>query len=117
MGATPRNWRPEMEHEIFAAIQAGDTAKVKELIAKKKDVAHARNQAGVSALMQARYHNNMEMVALLQGPAAELDIFEASALGDVTRVRALLTDDLRLAKAQSGDGFTPLHLACFFGQA
>ena len=48
-----------MGQDIFAAITAGDTGKVKELMAQNANVAHVRNQAGVSALMQARYENQI----------------------------------------------------------
>jgi len=105
-----------MKQDIFSAINAGDTDRVKELIAQHPDVAHARSQAGVSALMQARYENRMEIVALLRAAAGDLDVFEAAALGDAARLRALLAKNHDLVKGQSSDGFTPLHLACFFGQ-
>ena len=104
-----------MEQDIFAAITADDPGKVKELVAQHPDVAHARNQAGVSALMQARYENKLDLVELLR-QAGNFDVFEAAALGDVSRLRALLASDPNLMKAQSSDGFTPLHLACFFSQ-
>jgi ankyrin repeat protein len=105
-----------MEQDIFSAITAGDSGKVKELIAQQSDVAHVRNQAGVSALMQARYENRMEFVELLRKAAGEIDVFEAAALGDLARLRTLVKGDPNLVKAQSSDGFTPLHLACFFSQ-
>lgn len=105
-----------MEHDIFSAITAGDTGKVKELITQHANVAHARNPAGVSALMQARYENKLEIVALLRKAAGELDVFEASTLGDMARLRTLVASDPRLVKTPSSDGFTPLHLSCFFGQ-
>ena len=105
-----------MEQDIFSAISSGDVGNVKQLIAQHRDVAHTRNQAGVSALMQARYENKMEIVELLRHAGGELDVFEAAALGDVSRLRMLLAGDPPLVKKQSSDGFTPLHLACFFCQ-
>ena len=105
-----------MEQDIFAAISAEDKDRVRELVAQHPDVAHARNQAGVSALMQACYENKLGVVALLRNSSAELDVFEAAALGDNALLQALLVKDRALVKAQSSDGFTPLHLACFFGQ-
>lgn len=105
-----------MQPDIFSAITADDKDKVRELIARHPDIAHTRNPAGVSALMQARYENKLEMVALLRSAAGDLDVFEAAALGDNPRLGALLAKDRTLVKAQSSDGFTPLHLACFFGQ-
>jgi len=105
-----------MSHDIFAAISGGDKDEVTRLVAADPQVGHARNQAGVSALMQARYEDKLEMVALLRKPVGDLDVFEAAALGDVPRIHALLKADRDLIKARSSDGFTPLHLACFFGQ-
>ena len=84
-----------VEQDIFAAISADDKDRVRELIAQHPDVAHARNPAGVSALMQARYENKLEMVALLRDSAGELDVFEAAALGDNARLQALLSEGPR----------------------
>ena len=105
-----------MEQDIFAAITANDKERVAQLVAANAAVAHARNAGGISALMQARYENRLEIVDLLRPAAGELDIFESAVLGDVARLNKLLTNDGELAKARSSDGFTALHLACFFGQ-
>ncbi len=102
--------------EIFAAITANDKDRVPQLIATDPSVAHARNPAGISALMQARYENRMEIVDLLRRVAGDLDIFESSALSDAAQLNKLLANDADLVKARGADGFTPLHLACFFGQ-
>jgi uncharacterized protein len=105
-----------MSNDIFAAISADDKTQVAKLIAAGTNLAHTRNQAGVSALLQARYENKLEIVDMLRKAAGDLDVFEAAALGDVARLRGLLATDHGLVKARSSDGFTPLHLACFFGQ-
>jgi ankyrin repeat protein len=44
---------------------------------------------------------------------AQLDVFDAAALGRVERLRELLDADSELVHELSDDGFTPLHLACF----
>jgi uncharacterized protein len=105
-----------MAQDIFSAITANDKERVAQLIAAEPRTPHARNAGGISALMQARYENRAEIVELLRPAAGELDIFEAAALGDVARLNKLLTNDREVVKARSADGFTPLHLACFFGQ-
>ena len=64
------------------------------------------------------------MLALYRGETAEAErllpdepnVFEAAAFGRVDRLRELLDRDPELARAWSGDGFTALHLAAFFGQ-
>jgi len=45
----------------------------------------------------------------------DLDLFEASALGDCGRIERLLQQDAVLVHQTSGDGWTPLHLAAGFG--
>src|SRR5439155_23271068 len=42
---------------------------------------------------------------------AEVDIFSAACLADLTRVRELLQRDPELATARGPDGATPLHFA------
>lgn len=105
-----------MQQDVFAAITANDKDRVKQLLAADPSVARARNAGGISALMQARYENRIEIVELLRQAAGELDVFESATLGDVSRLKKLLAEDNGLVGARSSDGFTPLHLACFFGQ-
>lgn len=105
-----------MNPDIFAAITADDKSGVAKLLAADPSAARDRNSAGISALMQARYENRLEIVELLRQTVGELDIFESAALGDAVRLNGLLAADAELVKARSSDGFTPLHLACFFGQ-
>jgi ankyrin repeat protein len=105
-----------MSDDIFAAISANDKPTVAALLDREPGLAHARNQAGVSALMQAVYENRPEIVDLLRGAAGDLDIHEAAALGDVARLQIVLAQDATQASSRSNDGFTPLHLACLFRQ-
>src|SRR5450755_2500966 len=105
-----------MAQELFDAIRENDKDRVGQLIAANPALARARNEAGISALMQARYGFRPEIVALLRNAVGDLDVFEAATLGDVPRLHALLANDPGLAKSFSGDGFTALQLAAFFGQ-
>jgi ankyrin repeat protein len=65
--------------------------------------------------MQALYQGKTEEARTIAAARADLDVFEAAAIGDVDRLGALLDDDPPLAKQWSEDGFTPLHFAAFFG--
>jgi uncharacterized protein len=67
-----------------------------------------------SEIRQALYRRDHGAAARLAA-GRELDIFDAAALGDADRVRALLDKDSALAQAWSDDGFTALHLAAFLG--
>src|SRR5512133_2806200 len=68
----------------------------------------------MSDVLQAIYRGDTgEAERLAAG--RELDVFEASALGRMERLRELLDEDPSLANAWAGDGFQPLGLASFFG--
>lgn len=102
--------------QLFAAIQSGDREKVRTLLVADLSLAASRNQQGISPLMLALYMRRPELAELIQAVKNELDVFEAAALGKSERLAALLKKDYAHANAYSADGFTPLHLACFFGQ-
>lgn len=105
-----------MPQEFFAAIHDNDISRVEQMLAADPALVRARNQNGVSALMQARYEGRHELVTLLRTKAGELDVFEAAMLGDGPRLQTLLQVNPESANVFSSDGFTPLHLATFFGQ-
>ena len=105
-----------MSDELFSAIHNGDLEAVSELIEREPEMARARNQNGVSALMQAVYEGKSEIVARLRSRVGDLDLYEAAAVGDVARLHTLLVKDGGQVNSRSRDGFSPLHLACFFRQ-
>jgi uncharacterized protein len=94
---------------IFELIAAGDAAGIRELLARDPGQAAAHDDEGVSALLRARYRWDDELVEAVRAASPPLDGFDAAAFGALDR----LADP----HAWSGDGFTPLHLAAFFGQA
>lgn len=105
---------PTTEDEFLAAVTSGDVSKVRAQLARRPDLAMLR-RGGTSAVLIARYHGKLEVAAILKSHRADVDIFEAAAMGDADRVRALLDRDPDLANAFAEDGFGPLGLAAFFG--
>ena len=81
----------------------------------------ARSRTGDSAILTAVYHRQKEIVNLLVGRGATLTLFEACAAGEEERVERLLQQsasgalDAPAIDGYSTDGWTPLHLAAFFG--
>ncbi len=73
----------------------------------------ARSRTGDSAILTAVYHRQKEIVNLLVARGATLSIFEACAAGEVERVERLV--NAGTINDYSPDGWTPLHLAAFFG--
>lgn len=103
------------KQEVIAAIQAGDAEQLKSLLAQDRTLASARDASGVSAMMHSLYLHRKDMVDLLRAANLEFDIFEASSMGRSDLVAELIESNPRLANARSGDGFTALHFAAFFG--
>jgi ankyrin repeat protein len=101
--------------DVFRAIDAGDAGRLQELIEADASLAGARNESGLSAVISALYRGRMDLVEILLASGTELDVFEAASLGRTERVEAILESDPAKAHAWSADGFTPLHLASFFG--
>jgi ankyrin repeat protein len=100
---------------MFDAIDAGDEARLVELLATEPGLAGEHDDDGVSAALHARYRDNHDAVTQLLATGPALDIFDAAGLGRPDRVAELLAGDPGLAVAFAGDGFTALHLAAFFG--
>jgi ankyrin repeat protein len=65
--------------------------------------------------MRALYRANEPLASTIRERIPSLDVFEASIIGDVDRLRSLLDGEPSHATAYSADGFTPLHFAAFFG--
>ncbi|HUH14617.1 MAG TPA: ankyrin repeat domain-containing protein [Gaiellaceae bacterium] len=101
--------------ELFAAIAAGDEDAVRELLEARPDLAGKRNEDGLSPVLHALYNGRQELVERLLDANPALDAFDAAAVGRTRGLEELLTDP-ELARAWSPDGFTPLHLASYFGQ-
>lgn len=101
--------------ELFDLVAKGDTGALVTLLDRDSDLAGARNEQGDSLLLAAIYSGRGDVVAALLQRGVVPDLFEASALGRIDRVRTLLADDPALVRAHSHDGWTALHLAAFFG--
>lgn len=101
---------------LFAAIEAGDVARVRAMVSEDPSLASARDAEGVSALMRARYRLDRGMIEVLQSRVTEMDLFEAAAAGDLDRLTELLAYDPASIDGRSADGFTALHFAAFFGR-
>ena len=102
--------------DVFEAIKTRDINRLRDLIAAEPELAAARDQHGVSAVLVAQYHRQSIIAELLEKSGIELDVYEAAALGRVGRLESLLVEDAARAFAFASDGFTPLHLAAFFAQ-
>lgn len=99
---------------FFDAIKKGNPSDVSRLLDANPELLAAK-QSGASALLTAVYYRQTAVARILLDRGATPDVFEASAVGDVERLRALLSEDPARANEFAPDGFTPLGLASFFG--
>src|SRR5438034_1283268 len=106
--------------EFFDAIKAGELDKVKAMVSATPALVNARGDAG-SAVLVAVYHRHKEIVNLLVARGAELSLFDGCAAGELERVERFISQPPDIVageiNAHSSDGWTPLHLAAFFGHA
>ena len=103
--------------EFFAAIKAGSYSAVAQQLDARPSLAKARDENGLSAVLTAAYYQEPDIARLLVQRGAELDVFEACTVGELTRVKALVEQQPELINAYAPDGFQPLGLAAFFGHA
>jgi len=98
----------------FEAIKAGDFERVKTLVSAEPALVDAHDAAGQSAILSAVYNGRKEIANLIVARGARLTLFESCAAGEFDRVERLLASGAAV-NAFSDDGWTPLHLASFFG--
>lgn len=99
---------------FFDAINAGDLTLVARVITATPGLASERLSTGESPVMAAVYRGHQQIVAALFDAGAEVDVFNAAATGRVDDLRRLLADPAAV-RSFAYDGWTPLHLASFFG--
>ena len=104
-----------MSQHFINLIKQGATTEIADAVKADPSVATARDAQGVSALMWAIYTGQSVTRDFLVSGLEELDVFEASAVGDCGRIRGHLRQDAMLVHAVSPDGWPPLHLAAAFG--
>ena len=100
---------------LLTAIRSKDRDAIADLISKDPSLATARARGGESLVLYACYAGAPELADLL-GAGRPIDAWEAAALGHVPRLRACLENDDDSRVRRSSDGWTPLHLAAFFGR-
>jgi len=98
-------------------VKRGDLSGVRAAIAEEPALLEATNETGQSAFLLAKYYRQEDIAVYLLSLNPSLDIFNASVAGREPQVLEDIRRDRSLLEAHSSDGWTPLHLAAFFGHA
>lgn len=102
----------KLEHFITTADIAGLNA----LLTQDPSLATTVTSHKVSPLMLSCYYKKPEVTALLLKYLEEINLFEAAAAGKFDVVAHLVFTHPDAINIFADDGFTPLGLACYFGQ-
>lgn len=100
---------------LLTAIRLKDRDRITAMLAEDPSLVVSRATGGESLVLHACYLGAPELAELLH-PGRPIDACEAAALGNVLALRTCLENDDDSRVRRSSDGWTPLHLAAFFGR-
>ena len=88
----------------------GNVDEVRRLVQQNPSLKQARDASGASAILVAAYNMKPDVVNALLELGAPVDIFEASVLGKVDRIKEILKSSPARVSEHAPDGFTPVAL-------
>lgn len=97
-------------------ITEGNVMALNVLLTQNPALAKAVTAHHVSPIMLSCYYKKPEITALLVKYVNEINLFEAAAAGRFEVVEHLVNSFPEAINYYAEDGFTPLGLACYFGQ-
>lgn len=112
---TLKESRMVMIDELINAAKEGLTEDIEKILQAHPNLLHAIRDNGESPLIAALYHGKQTVVQQLLGFGVAISLHEAAALGDTDTVKYLVLEEKAPMNEYSYDGWTPLHLASFFG--
>ena len=98
---------------LLDAISAGDLDGVRSAVTADPAAAATRGADGVSPVLRCLYSGRIDLADAVLAAQPALDVFDASALGDISVLAGLLAGGADVT-VYAPDGFTALHLAAFF---
>lgn len=107
--------KADPREELWLAICEGDHATVEAIVEERPDLTRGRTDEGLPWTLAAVYRGHPGVADLLLRHGAALDPFTAAALGRTDQLTVMLDRGEAALQNLSPDGWTPLHLAAFFG--
>ena len=104
----------QTNEDVLSAVREKDLETLDALLEEHPEWVETRDPNGVSLLLYAVYCNNTEAVELIRARREKLDVFEASAIGEMDTLAECHERDAGAFRRIAPDGFTAVHLAAFF---
>jgi ankyrin repeat protein len=101
---------------LIEAAKRGDLAEIRKILSEDPAALGTKADNGETPLMAALYRGHTEAVTLLLESGVPLDLFAAAATGRVEDVDREIAANPSALNDYTYDGWTPLHLASFFGR-
>ena len=98
-------------------VKTGKLEQVQADLAADPALLNATNEAGQSAFLLAKYYRQPKVAEYLLSLKPKLDVLTLCVAGHASDALAEIQKSPELLEAHSTDGWTPLHLAAFFGWA
>ncbi len=102
--------------KLEECIVNSDLIGLNALLTQTPALATARTSHNVSPLMLSCYYKKPQVTEMLLKYLDEINLFEAAAAGKFDAVAHLVYTHPDAVNDFAEDGFTPLGLACYFGQ-
>lgn len=102
---------------LHEEVKRGNLAAVREALDKDSTLLDTPNEAGQTAYLLAKYYRHEELAEYLLSRNPTMDLFTGCVAGLAPYVLRQVDDNRDLLDAHNNDGWTPLHLAAFFGHA
>ncbi len=96
-------------------VKKGELAAVRAALAEEPALLDATNEAGQSSFLLAKYYRQSEVADYLLGLHPKLSAFDRCVAGQTEAALEEIDREPALLEAHTSDGWTPLHLAAFFG--
>jgi ankyrin repeat protein len=97
------------------SVKKGDLDAVRAALSTNPSLLNATNEAGQGAFLLAKYYRQDAVADYLLKQGAQLNFFDECVAGETASVMAQIEATPALLESHSSDGWTPLHLAAFFG--
>src|SRR4051812_31036026 len=103
--------------QLIEAVKAGEADRVRQLVGEEPARAPAEDAEGMTPARHALYATQRPTLDALLAATPPLGVLDLAATGQVDELRTRLAAEPDRANERARDGFTALHLACFFGGA